>query len=995
MSTSARKVARPSTVNDLVSRYRHQAINKPAAGESQLELEVRFGSLDYPLIESIVTKMLAGVERGEFIVNQSHTLNTMRQPPSKGIRTNQFHDVGQQIWQKEFIPDGTRKSTYYQKKALEAPVIIRTSSSSALNYRVVLSAETPIAQFSTSVKDVIFRAKNRLSFEAAGNQPHPLKGWRLDITIVTTLSNSQKSSLPEMISTLFSLKDKRSNQTPQTVFKMLGLSDERLPKMARLAQQQGYKYEMELEYVGDSPTLSAEGVLGAVSAVMHMANPGYLADAKMQNTLRNVAEYVTDSSALLQSFASGARGLKQLTPQAVSLTRGEYGEMYPPKGFLTDKADGIHALAVVQKDHLTIIAPGLGTSFTKSLAQIKDQGASLKDQKMVEFSFDETVGDGPIKTYQVERPAKTGDLTSLTVIDGELVPVEPKKAARDDFPFKFWAFDVIVAQGTNVASRPFEERILELQLTTSTVGVFTDAAVKPFVQLTDTDPKVLKAQFDEMYHRKNREYENDGLVLYGLGQPYSKTSIHKWKPLRQNTIDFLARRPPDSVLGTFPFVDRPGHKLYFLFVGIAQEQFSRFNLTFCPGYDEMFPPHSRSNGYFPVQFPPSDQPYAYLYQHPDTDKREIDGHIIELNIDTSEGADGTVFKAPKDQGVSHYIDPAPQWNLIRIRDDREEDLQKGRLFGNNILPAEMNWTNLRDPLTYEMLYQGPGGSYFSVAKSGIYTAQTNYISSAKTDIMSSYVGGRDMVVDLGSGKGQDIGRYLQHHVKAVVMVDADPSALAELVRRKYIWNTRNLGVGQTKTRILVKKASFTDPHQNVSRAIRSFPEYPPKGADGVVCNLAAHYAFATKESMTNFVMLCRALVKPEGLVILLLMDGGQILEKFKKYKIAPGGSWDLVENDTLKFSVRRLFSEDELTPAGQKIGVLLPFSRGVLYEEYVSNFDELTRVFGLKGFDLIENKSLWGNYGNRGAQKVKRTFTENDVEWLKLFSVLVFRRRIG
>jgi hypothetical protein len=968
-----------ASIDGLVVVYQHIA-STPATGDEQLELEVRFERVEYPLVETLLTKLAPHVKGGSFEVVQNQTLNTLRQQGDRETTRGVYRAKkgthltdAQQILELRFEPDGTRSRTFYKKARMAPPVRVRPAPG-ALGYRVVFSQEIPIPPFPTA-GNVTFRVKNRLSYMlragAAAPELAAFEGWRLDITIVRELAGSAAGSLPAITAELFGLRNKKTIQTPETILEALGLAGDVLPTADRIANQQQYKYEIELEYVGDTGALTMARIEGAINALLLLANPDFLLSAQMQSELREVASHIVESPALLQKYASGEWGLKQLSPQVISMTRGEYGEIYPPVGmFLTDKAHGIHAIAIVRDGRAVIIAPG------------------LLPEPMVELYFP-GVGQPTISTARAVgavgatiQASALAKMTKLTILDGEVVMVA---GAGDKHTPQFLAFDALASNGELLVTRPFSERVQELVAATSALALFFPAQPKPFIHLIQPDAAYLRAQFDSMITRKDRRYGTDGLVLYAPGESYGETIIKKWKPFEENTIDFLARRPPASVRGVAPFIDRPDHTLYFLFVGISNEKMRQFNLTRCAGYAEMFPAHSRATGYFPIQFSPSDQPYAYLFQYPNSSAKQtpIENRIIELMLTSVGAADGT------------SENPAPGWELVRVRADRDEDLQKGRLFGNNFKTAELTWVNFRDPLEFSMLATGPGLGYFSASKRGIYTAQTSFMSSVKHQILTKYVSGQDFVVDLGAGRGQDIGRYMSNRVGAVLMVDNDPAALAELVRRKHSWNMQSVqsGGNSSKMSIYLRRADFTEPFEAVSGTLRKFPSFPSKGADSVVCNLAAHYAFGSATGMRNFVYLIRSLLRPGGQAILTILDGERVFAKFRESGIPANHSWDLREDGILKYSIKRLFRQNELTTAGQKIGVLLPFSRGELYEEYVTNVSALISMFEKAKFVVQDRRNVWESYGS-GQQKSSgraATLTPNDREWLSMFAVLSFQ----
>jgi hypothetical protein len=86
------------------------------------------------------------------------------------------------------------------------------------------------------------------------------------------------------------------------------------------------------------------------------------------------------------------------------------------------------------------------------------------------------------------------------------------------------------------------------------------------------------------------------------------------------------------------------------------------------------------------------------------------------------------------------------------------------------------------------------------------------------------------------------------------------------------------------------------------------------------------------------------------------MDGQKVIEFLDGFK--ENESRDMFQNDALKYSIKRLYSSEQLQNLGQKIGILLPFTRGKLYEEYLVNLDYLSQVFREAGFKVKEIKHM-------------------------------------
>ena len=79
-----------------------------------------------------------------------------------------------------------------------------------------------------------------------------------------------------------------------------------------------------------------------------------------------------------------------------------------------------------------------------------------------------------------------------------------------------------------------------------------------------------------------------------------------------------------------------------------------------------------------------------------------------------------------DNNVGEFIlDKKLNWNLIKIRDDRKIDVDRGNYFGNNYKIAELIWMSYKDPLIIEDLKED---MYFRVHESKKHEAQRNYNS---------------------------------------------------------------------------------------------------------------------------------------------------------------------------------------------------------------------------------------------------------------------------
>lgn len=990
----------PPDLASVVALYRRTDLPKGAA-----ELEIRYRGLDPYIAETVMQALVEKkipVDNGTVSQTVSAIMDerpASRAPAQRGQRASLIRQINFDNGKKV----GER---YYRKWPLAAPYRVRNPH--ALDYSVVLSGEQELAAPFASDASALIRVKCRASFvlampavlampdvSAALKQQTPRAQageedgagrWRIDLTVVRQLEGSSaQSALPGVVAKMF----RAGAMTPANMLDLLGLAnhDSELRSL--------YQFELEVEHLPGADGKGREAVrpsevTAVADRVLCLAKPEHLAEAAYQAEIYHVAGYVVEAPGLLRRFEH-EWGLKRLTPQVLALTRSEYKSLYPPTGyFLLDKADGVRAIASVRDGRLRVLAG-----------------------ELLEYY---AAGYGPAGKTSATARADFRAVNS-TVLDGELV--YPKGGKEQPV---YHAFDVIAVLGENISGDGYEARISRLEEAVEVLRVFgLDARVKPIVHLTASEPAELKAQFQSPAFEK-RPYGTDGRILVEPGKPYRDTLAYKWKPLWDTTIDFLARRPPPAVLGRPPYVDAPGCELYFLFVGINPDLFAALGLERVQGYRDLFPP--RGGSYFPIQFSPSDAPMAYLYQHPVADPRlargkdapgkdargkdargwegwtrEVDGKIIELRCAGKEGE----CSAAGALG-------APAWQLVRVREDRTREVKTQQYFGNDFRTAEWTWLNYTDPFEEAQLWNGPSLGYFAAPKSALYRAQTAYTSFVKSRRIESDLAHADWVVDAAIGKGQDFGRYLKAGVRHLVGIDQDRSALSELVRRKFshaserkgpsrgTGERKTSGRGRGATTLFVLRADLTTPHAEVAAKVRSIVGFPGPaetgGADALVSNLAVHYFAGDVVHVRNFASLARDLVKVGGTVIITSMFGAKVHDLLASHGVAAGETWDARQEDVLKYSIRRDYTDDGLTAAGQRIGVLLPFSNGEYYEEFLVNVETFAAEFAARDFAVVAVATFDAYFEDFRARNpsVHKLLTPADFEFLSLYGEIVLRR---
>lgn len=902
-----------------------------ARGENSPELELRFPRLDFETFESI-HRQVAGGALGASGSEAEFTINAIMSEGRRRRGARGSDLVRQLNFKGRHRLRG--RDRYYRKNPLEGPVAVRNPH--ALDYLVVVSNEEPIEPF-MSDETALLRVKKRASFCIEVARGEATTPWRLDMTITRQLEGGQAEAHLERV------RDEMFG-APQAAERIL----------EGIAEAPVYRYEVEVEHLpreGAAPLAGAD-IEAAAAAILGLANPAYLSEAAAQREVFALATYLVDNAARRARFEFDL-GLKQLLPQVTALTREEYSEVYPPTGYyLLDKADGVRAIAVLREENglraATIVAAG-----------------------------------------RLARHGEGGAGEPLAILDGELVGAELGVGTLAGGTF--YAFDVMhvnpAALGLGgadagpgrVSQRGYGDRLrLVAPAVAALRAVGVAAEAKPVVHLTAEAPADLRPQFEDARLRE-RPYETDGLILVEPGKSYQATRAWKHKPPALTTIDFLLRAA-DARPARGP---KTATARYLLFVGISPELFRRLGLARVEGYETLFPHIRRDTAYMPVQFSPSDAPRAYECELPAgaLGEESLDGRVVELRP-LPDGKTGGVVAA----------DGTVAWEALRVRTDRDREVAGGTFFGNDFRVAELTLRAVIDPFPDSALWDGPDFGYFAGRDNSAYAAQRAFTSFVKTRRIAAEAAHADWVVDLGVGRGQDLRRYFDAGVRHLVGVDASREALTTLVRRKYDLARRR---GAThSTSVAVVEADLARPAAETAGRIRGVVGFPDAGARLAVCNLAVHYFAGSVGALRNFAALCRRLVAPGGRVVVTYLRGDAVHAAFAAAGVPQGGSYDLREGEALKYSFRRDYASDELTEAGQRIGVLLPFSAGEYYAEFLLNFAGLASAMGFEGFAVRENHpfaEFERDFRLRNAQK-DRELSEQDREFLRLYATATFER---
>ena len=220
---------------------------------------------------------------------------------------------------------------------------------------------------------------------------------------------------------------------------------------------------------------------------------------------------------------------------------------------------------------------------------------------------------------------------------------------------KYYIFDVITYKGKRVFEEEYSERIKYIdKILEDFIGC--SKLIKKYV--VSLDKKNWKKILKDVYEKK-WDFETDGWIFtLGYSNNYINGTVWKWKSVEIISIDFL-------------------NKEENLYSGIQKKFAEKI-------FSEKDIPNINKN-YIPIKFTPTYIPLSIISE------KEINKFKIKSLKNTS------LTK------IVELIWDKDKWKLLKIRDDRQVDVNTGNYFGNDHRIAEITWHSIFWPLKLEHL----------------------------------------------------------------------------------------------------------------------------------------------------------------------------------------------------------------------------------------------------------------------------------------------------
>jgi hypothetical protein len=180
--------------------------------------------------------------------------------------------------------------------------------------------------------------------------------------------------------------------------------------------------------------------------------------------------------------------------------------------------------------------------------------------------------------------------------------------------------------------------------------------------------------------------------------------------------------------------------------------------------------------------------------------------------------------------------------------------------------------------------------------------------------------------------------------------------------------------------IYIKRLDLTEPYENNIKLLKN-AGIPIIKADTklIVCNFAIHYLIGTAKKLNNIVHMVNNLLASGGRFIFTCLDGQKV---FNLLNASPSHEW----GDGEKYLIRPKYTSTEFE-TNQKIDIMLPFSYGKLYTEYLVNLEAVQKAFEKSKFKL-ESCNSFETFIE--FDSITNSFDEWDRQYVKLLNFSVY-----
>ena len=1044
-------------ISDIIKVYLDNLFKVSANAE--LELEAKFGTrgikqisrIDYGnVIKTLISHGFVAQGSNKYLlrIQNEFTDNNTGEVRMSQIRTeiNGLHNVETycKTNRLDTILEGgvnfLQKEVYKQKNKPIYPVNVND-----YNFRLTLSSEYKLAPSANIVKDTLekwnenrktFRYLNRFSLK------HPDLPFIVDLSIVKESKKQGRYYVPE-----YNFQDS-----------------------GVLSSQNMYEIEIEClnSLVGIGTPFSTPSLLHkAINQVVKYVLSG-LQETNYPVAYGEQKMILHEYMELLWNPKPEKRERKQVTEKDLQSLR------VGPKNFIGPSSYTLELPNIMPINENTDV-PNIRTNYTVTE---KADG----DRKLLYVAPD----TGKIYLINTNMSVQfTGAVTRNkdlfnTLLDGEHILYNKEKK----FINLYTAFDIYYLKGENVRMKAFIPSLIEtvgqkekegttyrLPLLVSTIKRLLPESVIKSKNSETPIPSPLRIEYKTFYSADEKqtifqgcdlilkkvddglfEYNTDGLIFtpahLGVGankvgenvKPIKSTWNYsfKWKPVEQNTIDFLISVKKlsngsdyigskfESGIDVKQSAQLTQYKTIILRVGFDENKHGYINP--CQDIIEgKLPTYSGDiddeDTYKPMQFYPT---------QPSDTTAGICNILLENGLNDEKlmmTEAGEVIEDNMIVEFSYDITKEQQWRWkpLKVRYDKTEEVLAGvKNFGNAYHVANSNWHTIHNPITKGMITTGLEIPSEMVSDDDVYYNRTSSKNSTqslrdfhnryvKKSLLNSVAKRGDTLIDLAVGKGGDFPKWIGSNLKFVFGIDISPDNIQNRLDgacARFLSNKKRFKsmpdalfvVGNSSVNIRSGNAIYSDKGKQITKAVFGegakdvkalgsgvYKEYgiAKDGFDICSIQFAIHYMFLNNDTLQNFLRNVSEVTKVGGYFIGTSYDGKDIFNMLKKVKEdesitisdASGAgttSGAGIETGTKIWEVTKRYNrnefEDNVSCLGYGIDVYQE-SINKTFREYLVNYDYLTQLLENYGFVLLKRDELKGQTVNESTGLFSDLFT--------------------
>eukprot|EP00962_Isochrysis_galbana_P043398 scaffold16508_cov108-Isochrysis_galbana.AAC.1 len=168
------------------------------------------------------------------------------------------------------------------------------------------------------------------------------------------------------------------------------------------------------------------------------------------------------------------------------------------------------------------------------------------------------------------------------------------------------------------------------------------------------------------------------------------------------------------------------------------------------------------------------------------------------------------------------------------------------------------------------------GEALATRRSGVLYTYKRYANAVKRQLICKHAAGAGCLVDIGCGRGGDIGKWRDAGVRRVVATDLSAAQLDEARGRERDGKGRGKGGGGTQ--IVWRQQSMLDP----KLASRLAPELEwagaSAGADAVAAMFCVQFCFGSERAAASLLRQVSGMLRPGGVFFGTAPDAAAVLD---------------------------------------------------------------------------------------------------------------------